>query len=130
VTLERDEHAALVAWLRDVASLRWPKECIPGQGFPFVISHSAGKRQGRAITAAKKAGLRSGIPDIFIPIPRGEDAGLWIELKRGTGRTVVSAAQKAWIGWLNLHGFRARICHGCEEAQKAVIDYMGGWRRP
>jgi hypothetical protein len=130
MTLERDDQAVLVAWLRDVAALRWANECIPGEGFPFVISHSAGKRKGKAITAAKKQGLRSGIPDIFIPISRGEFAGLWIELKRGTGRTTVSAAQKAWLAWLNLHGFCARICHGAEAAQQEVINYMGGWRRP
>lgn len=124
MNLERHDQAVFIAWLRDIAALRWPEYCIPGVGFPFVVSHSAGQRLGRGIGWAKQQGLQRGIPDIHIPIPRGNFGGLWIELKRSEGRAVLSKAQREWIGWLNMHGFCARVCHGADEAIKLTEDYL------
>ncbi len=125
--LERDAHARLVGWLRDVAPLLWPHDCIDGEGFPHIVSHSAGRRRGKGIGWAKQQGLRKGIPDIHIPIPRGNFHGLWIELKREDEKEAeVSEAQKAWLAFLNLHGHCARVCYGCDSAMETVKRYMNG----
>ena len=125
--LERDAHARLVGWLRDVAPMLWNVGCIEGEGFPYIVSHSAGRRVGKGLGWAKQQGLRPGIPDIQIPIPRGDFHGLWIELKReDESKARVSAAQKAWLGWLNLSGQCARVCYGADSGIETVKKYMNG----
>jgi len=124
--LERDEHAALVSWLRSVAPLRWPPDCLDGGVFPFIVSHSAARRVGKGIGWAKQQGLQPGIPDFHIPIRRGVFAALWIELKRSDGRAVVAAHQAAWLAYLNLHGHCARVAYGCDAAIKMIELYMKG----
>ena len=126
MSLERDDHAAVVAWLREVAPLKWPGECMDDGLFPFLVSLSAGKRSGLGIGWAKQQGLEPGWCDFQIPIPRGGFSGCWIELKRSEGRAVVSAAQKVRLGWLNLHGHCARVCYGKDAAIKLIEQYMQG----
>ena len=82
----------------------------------------------------KATGLKSGVPDILLPVMRpvralaGADydlqAGLWIELKRTKGG-VVSAEQKQWIEDLNEQGYLAVVCYGWLEAWAVIIEYLG-----
>ena len=83
----------------------------------------------------KATGLRSGVPDLMLPVMRpvralaGADydlyAGLWIELKRTQGG-VVSAEQKRWIADLNEQGYLAVVCAGWEAAWTAILEYLEG----
>lgn len=68
-------------------------------------------------------GVKSGVPDIFLPVPRGGFHGLWIEMKRvRSGR--VTPAQKDWVERLNGQGYAAHICYGWEQASKLILDYI------
>lgn len=71
----------------------------------------------------KLAGVRRGVPDLHLPVPRGEYAALWLEMKTGTG--VSSAEQEWWIRELNASGSFAEICHGWESAVRVIEWYMG-----
>ena len=82
----------------------------------------------------KATGLKSGVPDILLPVMRpvralaGADydlhAGLWIELKRTKGG-VVSAEQTQWIADLNEQGYLAVVCYGWRAAWAVIIEYLG-----
>ncbi len=71
----------------------------------------------------KRMGLRKGFPDLFIPTARQGFHGLFIELKRDK-KSRVSAEQKAWVVYLNEHGYRATICYGADEAINEIKNYM------
>ena len=81
----------------------------------------------------KATGLKSGVPDVFLPAPRilmvgGEpsaSAGFFIELKRTKGG-VVSSAQAEWIAALTRAGYQAGAFKGWEAAWTAIVDYLEG----
>lgn len=72
-------------------------------------THTTSYRQ-RAFNHAQ--GLRPGVPDLFILLPKGMIA---IEMKRIKGSTT-SKHQKDWIDKLNKHNVPARVCKGAVEA--------------
>lgn len=82
----------------------------------------------RGAIRAKKAGMRAGFPDIFLPYPTQLYAGLFIELKRpiikGQNKPVVSKEQKEWIEYLNSVGYKAVVCYGSNEAIQTICDYL------
>jgi hypothetical protein len=61
----------------------------------FAIPNGGARH--KAIAGKLRAeGVRAGVPDICLPVPRGEYHGLFIELKRPKGGHV-SEEQEAWI---------------------------------
>lgn len=71
----------------------------------------------------KMQGVRRGVPDICLPVPRGGFHGLYIELKRRKGG-VVSEEQAVWIDRLNRVGYRAVVCHGWDAAREEIEAYL------
>ena len=81
-------------------------------------------------TAARlsAAGVRAGVPDVFLPVARQQRNGvwahgLWIELKIGTNRT--SAFQNWWLSALRAQGFSCKVCYGWVDAACAIVRYLG-----
>ena len=72
---------------------------------------------------SKQEGLKSGVPDLMIPIARKDYHGLFIELKR-IKDSKVSDSQKEWIDILNSQGYRAVVCYGSSEAIKEIENYL------
>ncbi|OGI30670.1 MAG: hypothetical protein A2287_04735 [Candidatus Melainabacteria bacterium RIFOXYA12_FULL_32_12] len=78
----------------------------------------------------KDEGLRSGVPDLFIPVSKfvfKENTievihGLFIEMKSKKGR--LSDSQKEWIEKLSKEGYQAVCCHGADEAIKVINEYF------
>jgi hypothetical protein len=77
---------------------------------------------GQAVKA-KKAGMKRGYPDIFLPVPRGQYHGLFIELKRKHSGQV-SKEQKAWLEKLSGQGYYATVCKGADKAKVVIIRYL------
>ena len=72
---------------------------------------------------AKKEGLKSGIPDLMIPVANKNYHGLFIEMKR-VKNSKVSVHQKQWIELLNKQGYKAIVCYGNNEAIKEIENYI------
>lgn len=77
-----------------------------------------------AVTGArlKRMGVKAGIPDIFLPIPKGQWHGLFIEMKTDKGR--VSENQKTMIEHLRNNGYRVEVCRGFLKAKEVIEEYM------
>ena len=60
---------------------------------------NGGKRSKAEAVRFKAQGVKAGVPDICLPVPRGKYHGLYIELKRVKGGRV-SAAQEEYISAL------------------------------
>lgn len=86
---------------------------------------NGGKRSKTEAARFKQEGVKAGVPDIFLPVPRGAYHGLFVEMKR-IKDFVTSAAQKKWIEDLNTQGYKAVICYGWADAAETILDYLEG----
>ena len=78
---------------------------------------------------AKRAGLDSAWPDLFLSCPRPREGGgawhgLYIELKRRKGGTV-SPEQREMHDRLRCQGYRVEVCRGSEAAIATIKAYLG-----
>lgn len=71
----------------------------------------------------KRSGVKSGIPDICVPLPSGSYHGLYIELKRRKGSRI-SDNQIYWLAYLREKGYYAEIAYGFDEAKEMVLHYL------
>ena len=85
---------------------------------------NGGYREQREAARFKQEGVKAGVPDLFLPIPKNDYAGLFIELKRKKGGRI-SEAQGWWLEQLRCWGYRAEVCCGCDEAIETIVEYLG-----
>jgi len=112
--------------------LKWASENLkkmPELAWLFHIPNGAGlvrNADGFSPEAnrLKAAGMKRGVPDLFLPIRTQEGAGLWIEMKKvKSGRA--SKEQLVWIEQLRRQGFRCEVCHGWQQARDLIKSYLG-----
>ena len=84
---------------------------------------NGGKRSKVEAARFKAAGVKAGVPDLFLPVPCGEHHGLFVELKRRKGGRV-SEEQGAWLIELAKQGYRVEVCKGWEEARTVIEKYL------
>ena len=77
---------------------------------------------GQAVKA-KNAGMKKGYPDIFLPVPRGQYAGLFIELKKRKGGRI-DPEQRVWQEFLLSQGYDHHFCRGADEAWERILGYL------
>lgn len=73
----------------------------------------------------KEQGVKSGVPDIHLPVPRGCYHGLYIEMKRQEGGRI-SETQKTWLFGLGELGHKTLACEGAEDAIREIVIYLEG----
>lgn len=86
---------------------------------------NGGYRNKKTAADMKAEGVKSGVPDIFLPYPLGQYHGLYIEMKRTQGGKL-SDNQKTWLEYLNAQGYLAVVCRGFEQARDIIINYLTG----
>lgn len=116
IPTEEDEQMAVIDWAEKRTSV-----------YPALkLLHHIPNGGKRTITEAKRfkaMGVKAGVPDLFLPVPRGRYHGLWIEMKR-TQDGKVSENQKWWIGALNSLGYSAQVAYGAEQAIRQLEEYL------
>lgn len=118
VPKEATEQIWLFEWCRH-AAVKWPELDL--------LHHIANGGSRNYIEAArlKAQGVKPGVPDLCLPVPRGDYHGLYIELKRRE-HGVLSAEQKVWIERLRGQGYRVEVCKGFQEAADVLESYLSG----
>lgn len=76
----------------------------------------------RHVRRHKAAGLRPGVPDVWLPVPRPPYAGLVMELKSAKGR--VSDEQAAWLAALVDLGYLVSVERTLESAISQILAYL------
>lgn len=112
---EHQEQAALMR----VCRLHENK--YPGLELIHAIPNG-GQRHIAVARKLKAEGVKAGVPDIFLPVPRGNAHGLYIELKAKGGR--VSDAQRNMLAALSSQGYACIVAYGWENAWGEVKSYM------
>ncbi len=109
---ETQEQIALFDWIRLKPDLHPYSIHIPNEG-------RRSKFNGWIL---KRMGMRSGVSDVFIAVPRGTFHGVWIELKAGKNKA--TANQTKFIVDMLKQGYYAQVCMGAEEAIEVITSYL------
>ncbi len=112
---EEQTQIALFQW----AKLEEPR--FPELRLLFHIPNG-GKRTKVEAARFKAAGTKAGVPDLFLPVPRAEYHGLFVELKAGKNRP--TEAQREWLTELGRMGYRTAVCYSLDEAIREIKGYL------
>ena len=83
---------------------------------------NGGKRDKATAIALKRQGVKAGVPDVYLPAPRGEYHGLYIELKAGNNTTTQN--QRSWLKFLRQQGYYTAVCYGWQLAADLIERYL------
>lgn len=123
---ESSHQKALFAW----AALNCGQ--YPALAYMFAIPNG-GLRDIRTATTLKAEGVKSGVPDIFLPCPIQTEwakqyAGLFIEMKlekyRNRKNGGCSEEQIEFIEWATSMGYYCKVCYTWEEARDVIVKYL------
>jgi len=119
---EADEQKFIFSWAMAQENT-YPEltllHCIPNQRIMFVRDP---QRYAHYMFAQ---GLRKGLPDIHLPVGRGNYLSLYIELKRQCGGRP-SGDQLRWLRELQAANNYCAIAHGGEAAVAIISQYLEG----
>lgn len=106
---ESSEQKALIEWCE--------YEKVPIFHIP-----NGGTRNPREAAELKRQGVKPGVPDLFIPLPRGGKHGMFIEMKYGKNKTTEN--QNKWLCYLAGQGYECHVCYSCESAVACLERYL------
>lgn len=113
---EAEEQIAIMNWVE------YNKGRFPALEMLHHIPNGGHRNSIEAVNL-KRQGVKSGVPDLCLPVPMGGAAGLYLELK--VDKTCkVSDNQKRWIEMLKDQGYQAGVCYGAEHAIKVLERYL------
>lgn len=107
-----------------VTLFRWAEyqsKRLPELALMFAIPNG-GKRSKATAAKLKAEGVKSGVPDLCLPVARGEYHGLFIEMK--AGRNKPTPPQVQWHMRLSQQGYRVAVCWGWEAAREVIEEYL------
>lgn len=113
--LELVHHKALCAWIAHYPHIDRYFFHIPNG----LLKNTLSSQELRA------RGVKRGLPDFFLAIPKSPYNGLFIELKRDK-RAPASAEQNEWLQAFSKGGYAATIAIGWLEAKTIITQYLGG----
>ena len=120
---EDSQQISLFGW----AASGETRKSYPELAWLFAIPNG-GYRTKAGAGKLRAMGVKKGVPDIFLPVKRGEFLGLFLELKRpaeeGKRAGQTSPEQKVWIEYLKKAGYGAAVCFGFDHARQMLIDYL------
>ena len=114
--MKRTEESEQVALFEYAAYQREPEWSLL-----FSIPNG-GYRKLKTGARLKRTGLKSRIPDIFLPVGKGMYNGLFVEMKSDRG--TVQKNQKEWHTTLRTQGYRVDVCRGCGPAVRTIEGYL------
>ena len=111
---EAIEQERVIKWARDNEN-----------NYPFLwLLHSSlngVKLSKNQAGRAKTQGMLSGVPDLFLPVPKNGFHGLFIEMKSEKGR--LTDNQHCFFSKVELLGYKTAVCYSANEAIKTIENY-------
>lgn len=117
---ESAEQCAYFAWV-DLQ-----KHSVPALRLVFHVPNGGSRHKIEAVNL-KRQGVRAGVPDIILPVPRQFHTGLAIEFKRkGEGREkALTDKQVEWRDGLIAEGWQYHCLDDAGDAITATRNYLG-----
>lgn len=112
---EGTEQEKVISWCYyhepQYPDLKWIYHCPNG-----------GSRNKTEAVNLKRQGVKSGVPDLHLPVSRSRYIGLYIELKYNKGR--LQPSQIEWLNGLQAAGHFTCTCYGFDNAIKIIEEYI------
>jgi len=112
---EHDEQVELFAWAKR------NMHRYPALRLLHAIPNGGHRHKGVA-AKLKAEGVRAGVPDVCLPVPRGRYCGLYIEMK--VGRNTTTDKQAKWLERLADAGHMTAVCYSHVEASETIERYL------
>ncbi len=113
---EHDEQVALFQW----AKMR--EEQIPELKLLHAIPN--GGHRHKAVAAKMQAeGVKPGVPDIFLPVPRNGYHGMYLEMKWGENK--LTDRQTEWFDALHKQDYFCAVSWTWVMAKSLILRYLG-----
>ena len=116
--IESAHQAQVIEWSR------WAYKANPSR-YPMLnmlhCSLNGVKLSGTQAKVAKGQGMLSGVPDLFLPVPKNGYHGPFIEMKSEKGR--VTENQHWFLTNAESVGYKTAVCYSAKEAISAIEAY-------
>ncbi|WP_322528964.1 VRR-NUC domain-containing protein [Salinicola sp. LHM] len=124
VDWEGQEQARLILWLLG----EHHRATAVGPAYEHVYAvPNGGSRHVLEAKKLKRQGVRAGVSDLVIALPRGGYHGLYLEFKATPPRNAqLAASQREWLERMASAGYCAKLALGIEQAQAVIREYMAG----
>lgn len=109
---EHDEQATLFQALLYHPECKWV-HAVPNGGY----------RSKLTAVNLRREGVKKGVWDIFIPYPRGEYHGMYIEMKYGKNK--LTPEQVGFKNDMEPQGYLCCVAYDWFTAYSFIMDYMG-----
>lgn len=116
VPSESQEQVALMQW--------WIWQYPEYDKLLFHIPNG-GLRNIAVAKKLKREGVKSGVADLFLCIPKKNSHGLFIEMKKRDGG-VQTKEQKEFEKRVKSMGYSYMVCYGFEDAKRTICFYING----
>ena len=110
---EHQEQTALFSAIRQLN--------IPDLEWLFAIPNG-GLRNVKVAAKLKREGVKAGVWDLLLPIPKGKYHGLFIEMKYGKNK--LTDNQQCFGQFVKEQGYQAKVAYDWEQAFEVIREYM------
>ena len=113
---EHDEQAALFKWAQ------YHEAALPELRMMYAVPNG-GLRDVRVARKMKAEGVKAGVLDINLDVPRGGYHGLRIEMKYGKNKP--TEKQRMWMDRYKSYNYKVEVCYNWIDAKNAILAYLG-----
>lgn len=113
---ESQHQRAVITWARLMQGT------MPELKYLYAIPNGGYQATARSVARLKAEGLKPGVSDLHLPVPRKGYHGLWIEMKAEKGK--LSDEQKHWLDSMVFLGHAAYVCRSWAEARDLITLYL------
>ena len=118
---EHEEQMIVIQWAKMMEQEHCPELAL------LHAIPSGGHRHKKVGAYMKAEGVKRGVPDLMIPIPRQGFNGMYLEMKFGDNKPTIE--QREWLVALVEQGYRCDICYDADAAIDTLCDYLNVERR-
>ena len=115
--LEHKEQMAVIQFWRYEHKRYGVPECA------LMAVPNGSLRDIRVAVKLKAEGVRAGVSDLFLAVPRGKYHGCWLEMKSTEGR--LQDVQHDFLAEMIKLGYAGRIGYGADDAIRQLKEYLG-----
>ena len=110
---ETTEQIELFNWAKRIESI------LPELELMYHVPNEGKRNNGNIL---KAMGMKSGVPDVVLPVPSKEYHGLYLEMKFNKNKP--TQEQEKFMALLRRNGYKTAVCYSYEEAKETILDYL------
>ena len=114
---EDTEQIAVITWAQ------WNMQRYPELELLHHVPNGGSRNKAEAVKL-KQMGVKAGVPDLHLPVPKAGFCGLYIEMKYGKNKP--TQAQNEWLDALREQGYFTAVCYGFYETVNTIRQYLQG----